>query len=355
VQPTPPESASSDETAALLKQLGLTSDQWHALPDQSRTPLLAKHRAGNRGEWIDAISEALCHINTKHPAFPALRKASHACVLPVFVGVDFPPPFDFQTFRDRGGQPHDYRKIINTRSPIIPVGEICGLDEAGENLLLAHPGWSPGATTPMVSVSVEQAYAATLAASPRYHPAIAGFDAIEVHPCCSIGRDLGGREQMEQCDRDSPDIAVWSVYGHQTGTGLDCLGDYRTERDAEFQASQLEQLLAWRRNWSPLKVNFTDGVVTLPDAALLSAEARAEAVQSGVDGRMFYFPNTHALAVALRAVRPRLQTNIPDLVPDLDLFIAQAEHGMRYAPRDFTPASPLPIPRATGANRGRAR
>ncbi|WP_415906994.1 hypothetical protein [Oleiharenicola sp. Vm1] len=272
-----------------------------------------------------------------------------------FVAVDFPPPFDFQSFRDRGGQPHDYRKIISTQSPIIPLGEICGLDEAGEKFLLAHPGWSPGPSTPMVSVPIEQAYTAALAAPPRYHPAIAGFDAIEVHPCCSVGRDLGGREQMEQCDRDHPDIAVWSVYGHQTGSGLDCLGDYRTERDAEAQATHLEQMLAWRRNWSPLKVNFTDGVVALPDADLLSEEAQAEAIQSSVDRRTFYFPNTRALAAALRAVRPRLQANIPDLLPDLDLFIAQAEHGMRYAPRDFTPASPLPAPRAASAPRGRSR
>lgn len=278
-----------------------------------------------------------------------------------FVAVDFPPPFDFQTFRNRGGQPHDYRKIISTQSPIIPIGEICGLDEAGEKFLLAHPGWSPGPTTPMVSVSVENAYAAAVAAAPRYHPVIAGFDAIEVNPCCYVDVQpysyKGGtvRRDVEQCDPGDPDIAFWSVYGHQTGTGLDCLGDYRTERDAEAQATHLNQMLAWRRAWSPLKVNFTDGVVALPNADLLSEEAQAEAIQSSVDRRMFYFPNTRALAVALRAMRPRLQSNIPDLLPDLDLFIAQAEHGMHYAPRDFTPAGPLPAPRVSGASRGRSR
>lgn len=61
------------------------------------------------------------------------------------------------------------------------------------------------------------------------------FDAYEVHGC---RRNVGGSEQpphffefLEQCDDDEAE--VWSLYGHITGEGLHCIGDFLSRDHAE--------------------------------------------------------------------------------------------------------------------------
>ena len=54
------------------------------------------------------------------------------------------------------------------------------------------------------------------------------YDKIEMHPCCIADEyELGGRRYrvMEQVEENDPEIAVWSVYGHVPGKGLEWLAD----------------------------------------------------------------------------------------------------------------------------------
>ena len=65
------------------------------------------------------------------------------------------------------------------------------------------------------------------------------FDAYEVHPC--VGLDEDGEvlppdaplSVFTQCEEDDPNIAVWAVYGHQSGEGLTWIADCADRETAE--------------------------------------------------------------------------------------------------------------------------
>ena len=65
-------------------------------------------------------------------------------------------------------------------------------------------------------------------------------DAIEIHPCTVVSTDSDGREVLEQCDEDDPNIKCWSLYFHETGTGLIHVKDFDTKQEAEHGAVLLK-------------------------------------------------------------------------------------------------------------------
>ena len=76
------------------------------------------------------------------------------------------------------------------------------------------------------------------AATPWWVPKIAGYDAIEVHPCCVVGF-ADGQEFIETCEAE--DAHFWSVYGHCKTGGVECFEDFPTEAEAEAFAERLRQ------------------------------------------------------------------------------------------------------------------
>jgi hypothetical protein len=73
---------------------------------------------------------------------------------------------------------------------------------------------------------------------------ISEYDAIEVHP---VEYDPA-TNSYSQCDEDSENIALWSVYGHfregsVQGGGLECLSDFDIKEKAEDYARFLEKAL----------------------------------------------------------------------------------------------------------------
>ena len=59
------------------------------------------------------------------------------------------------------------------------------------------------------------------------------FNNYEISPCQIVERDSSGEIIYEQCGFDSPDIAIWCVYGHLRTGGLECISDHDTFEDAE--------------------------------------------------------------------------------------------------------------------------
>jgi hypothetical protein len=56
------------------------------------------------------------------------------------------------------------------------------------------------------------------------------YDALEIHPCAVIGRDLFRRDIVEQCE--PKEAHVWTVYGHLRNGGVHDFEDFPTEADA---------------------------------------------------------------------------------------------------------------------------
>lgn len=61
------------------------------------------------------------------------------------------------------------------------------------------------------------------------------FEGYEVHPVEVVGTEPDGTPFYEQCEPDSPSIALWSLYGRYAPPkgGLDCFADFDTRDDAE--------------------------------------------------------------------------------------------------------------------------
>jgi len=67
------------------------------------------------------------------------------------------------------------------------------------------------------------------------------YDTYEIHPCLLL--DANGKPvknddpkgvSYEQCQEDDPHIAVWSVYGHIPGQGLESISDHPTKEAAQI-------------------------------------------------------------------------------------------------------------------------
>lgn len=68
------------------------------------------------------------------------------------------------------------------------------------------------------------------------------FDNYEIWPCVLLSQDGLGND-YESCNVDSPNIAIWCVYGHfQTG-GLECISDHETYHDAKEFMETLPKML----------------------------------------------------------------------------------------------------------------
>lgn len=72
------ESATFGETSAILKTLGLTLDEWDALPAPARAFLVTQQREQKAGGWLDALSAVLTQIDANHPAFRGVKLAHAA-------------------------------------------------------------------------------------------------------------------------------------------------------------------------------------------------------------------------------------------------------------------------------------
>ena len=65
---------------------------------------------------------------------------------------------------------------------------------------------------------------------PHWMRDIRAYDALEIHPCAVIGRDLFSRDIVEPCE--PKDAAFWTVYGHLQTGGVHDFEDFPTEADA---------------------------------------------------------------------------------------------------------------------------
>jgi hypothetical protein len=68
------------------------------------------------------------------------------------------------------------------------------------------------------------------ALTPHWMRNIHDYDALEIHPCAVIGRDLFGKEIVEPCDTE--DAHFWTVYGHLRTGGVNDFEDFATEAEA---------------------------------------------------------------------------------------------------------------------------
>lgn len=78
--------------------------------------------------------------------------------------------------------------------------------------------------------------AAARALTPLWMLAIRDYDALEVHPCCTIA----GAEGAEICQPD--DAKFWSVYGHCRSGGIEFLEDFPTEAEARAFKQRIEKV-----------------------------------------------------------------------------------------------------------------
>ncbi|MBI5352082.1 MAG: hypothetical protein HZB50_05545 [Chloroflexi bacterium] len=69
------------------------------------------------------------------------------------------------------------------------------------------------------------------------HEIFQKFDNYEIWTCEIVGKDKSGNFIYETCDFDSPDIAIWCVYGHFVRGlvvgGLECISEHDTLKEAE--------------------------------------------------------------------------------------------------------------------------
>lgn len=62
------------------------------------------------------------------------------------------------------------------------------------------------------------------------------FDGLEIHPCHICGSE-DGSTYIEQCEPQ--EAGFWSVYGHCTEGGVECLEDFDTEEEGRAYAKRL--------------------------------------------------------------------------------------------------------------------
>ena len=69
----------------------------------------------------------------------------------------------------------------------------------------------------------------------------AKYDAFEIHPCLLLDANnnpVKNDDPMgisyDQCDEDDPNLAVWSVYGHIPGQGIESISDHPTKEAAQI-------------------------------------------------------------------------------------------------------------------------
>ena len=76
------------------------------------------------------------------------------------------------------------------------------------------------------------------------------YDRYEIHPCLLL--DANGNPVLqgdptgvsyEQCQESDPNIAIWSVYGHIPGLGLESISDHPTKAEAEKALTGLGKAL----------------------------------------------------------------------------------------------------------------
>ena len=74
------------------------------------------------------------------------------------------------------------------------------------------------------------------------------YDTYEIHPCVLLDDNANGTPvrnddptgvSYEQCEEDDPNIAIWSVYGHIPGQGLESISDHPTKEEAQIAIIEL--------------------------------------------------------------------------------------------------------------------
>jgi hypothetical protein len=78
--------------------------------------------------------------------------------------------------------------------------------------------------------------AAARALTPLWMLAIRDYDALEVHPCCTIP----DADAVEICQPD--DAEFWSVYGHCRSGGIEFLEDFPTAAEARAFMHRIEKV-----------------------------------------------------------------------------------------------------------------
>lgn len=60
----------------------------------------------------------------------------------------------------------------------------------------------------------------------------ADFENYEISPCLTLNISNSSEVIYEACNVDSPDIAIWCVYGHLKTGGRECISDHQTYAEA---------------------------------------------------------------------------------------------------------------------------
>jgi hypothetical protein len=74
------------------------------------------------------------------------------------------------------------------------------------------------------------------ALTPLWMLAIRDYDALEMHPCCTIPDS----DAVEICQPG--DAKFWSVYGHCRSGGIEFLEDFATEAEARAFTRRIEKV-----------------------------------------------------------------------------------------------------------------
>jgi hypothetical protein len=62
------------------------------------------------------------------------------------------------------------------------------------------------------------------------HEIFQRFDNYEIWPCILVNPT--DPTIFDRCEADDPNIAFWSVFGHLTEGGLECISDHETYEEA---------------------------------------------------------------------------------------------------------------------------
>lgn len=72
------------------------------------------------------------------------------------------------------------------------------------------------------------------------------YDAYEVHPCAVVGTAADGRQVVEVCEPNDPNLTCWTVYGHLKSGGVEGLSDHATQSEADREHQRLSSALDQR-------------------------------------------------------------------------------------------------------------